>query len=637
MTQPSAQDQYMLELVNRARANPQAEADLYLDGNLNQGLSAGTISTDAKQPLAFNLNLNTAAEDHGQYLLDNNLFTHTGEGGTNSRQRMQAAGYTFTNPSGNGENLAWNGRTGSVNFTSFVEKNHEGLVQSKSHRTNLMNEKYDEVGISSLQGPFTPNSTTFNAVMSTQNFAYSAASGPFITGVAYTDAVNSNDFYTVGEGIGGITVTAVDIANSANTFTTTTWDAGGYKLDVTANATYNVTFSGDLDQDGQADDTATYQVTIGSENVKQDVVSDNLPEPPPTPSVPTPGDDNINVDGTTSEVKGEAGHDTLTGSIGGDSIGGGEGHDVVNGEAGDDFLTGWTGDDQLNGGSDHDTLLGGDGLDTLNGDGGNDLLKGHADNDVLNGGDGDDTAGGGAGDDIIDGGAGNDYLTGWTGNDDITGGTGDDTLKGGDGLDTLNGGNDADHLKGGNDADELNGDGGNDSLEGEAGNDIINGGDGNDTAGGGIGDDIIDGGSGNDSLTGWNGNDNITGGTGNDIIKGGDGLDTLTGVDSTAAQPGNNEIDTLEGGAGADLFILGDTQVYYDDNGTADYALILTFDSAEGDRLQLSGNSSDYTLQENVSGLAAGTAIYSNSGSELIAVVDGVTGMDVNGSEFSFV
>ena len=32
MTQPTAQDQYMLELVNRARANPQGEADLYLTG-----------------------------------------------------------------------------------------------------------------------------------------------------------------------------------------------------------------------------------------------------------------------------------------------------------------------------------------------------------------------------------------------------------------------------------------------------------------------------------------------------------------------------------------------------------------------------------------------------------------------------
>jgi hypothetical protein len=41
-------DQYALELVNRARLNPQGEADLYLSGNLNEGLAPGTISTTTK-------------------------------------------------------------------------------------------------------------------------------------------------------------------------------------------------------------------------------------------------------------------------------------------------------------------------------------------------------------------------------------------------------------------------------------------------------------------------------------------------------------------------------------------------------------------------------------------------------------
>ncbi|GGA41024.1 cadherin domain-containing protein [Okeania sp. KiyG1] len=298
-TLPSAQDQYMLELINRGRANPQAEADRYLDGingrdgDLNQGVRArDTITTDAKQPLAFNLNLNTATEDHAQWLLDENKFQHRGEGGTNSRQRMQAAGYTFTNPSGNGENLAWLGTTGTPNLTTFVRRNYENLFidkdyRNRGHRVTLMNDDFQEIGISSLQGRLTSGGRTFNAVMSAQNFAYSAASGPFITGVAYTDAVTDDDFYTVGEGIGGITVTAVDTENSANTFTTTTWESGGYSLDVDPNATYDVTFSGDLDGDGQADDTATYEVTVGSENVKQDVVSDNLPSSTPTNSAPT--------------------------------------------------------------------------------------------------------------------------------------------------------------------------------------------------------------------------------------------------------------------------------------------------------------------------------------------------------------
>src|SRR3954468_21380533 len=46
-------EQYMLELINRARANPAAEA-ARLGIDLNEGLAASSISTAAKQPLAIN-------------------------------------------------------------------------------------------------------------------------------------------------------------------------------------------------------------------------------------------------------------------------------------------------------------------------------------------------------------------------------------------------------------------------------------------------------------------------------------------------------------------------------------------------------------------------------------------------------
>jgi hypothetical protein len=53
---PSALEQYMVELINRARANPAAEAARY-GIDLNEGLAAGTISAKAKQPLAISPNL----------------------------------------------------------------------------------------------------------------------------------------------------------------------------------------------------------------------------------------------------------------------------------------------------------------------------------------------------------------------------------------------------------------------------------------------------------------------------------------------------------------------------------------------------------------------------------------------------
>ena len=53
-------EQYMLELINRARADPLAEA-ARLGVGLNEGLPPGRISPDAKQPLAANDMLNAAA------------------------------------------------------------------------------------------------------------------------------------------------------------------------------------------------------------------------------------------------------------------------------------------------------------------------------------------------------------------------------------------------------------------------------------------------------------------------------------------------------------------------------------------------------------------------------------------------
>ncbi len=88
----------------------------------------------------------------------------------------------------------------------------------------------------------------------------------------------------------------------------------------------------------------------------------------------------------------------------------------------------------------------------------------------------------------------------------------------------------------------------------------------------------------------------MTGGVGNDSLFGGAGDDTLTG--SSSAAFGAEEIDTLTGGFGADLFILGDAlNAFYNTVGRAgDMAVILDFDSAEGDSIQLLDLSATYGL-----------------------------------------
>jgi subtilisin family serine protease len=87
----------------------------------------------------------------------------------------------------------------------------------------------------------------------------------------------------------------------------------------------------------------------------------------------------------------------------------------------------------------------------------------------------------------------------------------------------------------------------------------------------------------------------LWGTVGSDIITGGDGPDRITGVLSSGTNKesmGVGQIDVLIGGAGADVFLLGDSRgVFYDDGiksnlGTSDYALIKDFKRGE-DKIQL--------------------------------------------------
>ncbi|NJQ98542.1 MAG: hypothetical protein HC784_15035 [Hydrococcus sp. CSU_1_8] len=94
--------------------------------------------------------------------------------------------------------------------------------------------------------------------------------------------------------------------------------------------------------------------------------------------------------------------------------------------------------------------------------------------------------------------------------------------------------------------------------------------------------------------------DRLTGGEGFDSLEGGTGNDTLIGV-ATGAGFGTFEIDTLTGGFGKDLFLLGDSnRRFYDDgdaatSGDFDYGLITDLNLSE-DSVQLKGPANFYSL-----------------------------------------
>lgn len=232
----SPYDQLLLELINRARADPTAEAARY-GIDLDQGLAAGTISAAAKQPLAPNQILIDTAGAHTQDMLDNNYISHTDLLGQSPSDRARAAGY----PTGVGENISWGGTTGPVNQIQHVYARHQGLFLSAGHRKNVLGDSYEEVGVGVRFGPYTYSGITYNSSMVTEMFG-NPGINPVITGVVFTDAsdgsANDDNFYSIGEQVTSGTITATNASTGA-VFTTSIGTSGGYALPVVA-GTYNV-------------------------------------------------------------------------------------------------------------------------------------------------------------------------------------------------------------------------------------------------------------------------------------------------------------------------------------------------------------------------------------------------------------
>ncbi len=192
-------------------------------------------------------------------------------------------------------------------------------------------------------------------------------------------------------------------------------------------------------------------------------------------------------------------------------------------------------------------------------------------------------------------------------------------------------GNDGHDKMWGNSADDLLfGDAGNDYLSGGDGNDYLSGGDGNDYLSGALGDDELWGGLGNDYLLGNSGNDTLYGVSGDDKLYGGLGDDYLDGYALSGV-----EYDILTGGDGADTFVLGGfSGAYYQELG---YATITDFSWTQGDKIQLGGDASQYSLAygdwEGTS--ATDTLVY--YGSDVVGVVQDTTSPSFAWGDFTFV
>jgi hypothetical protein len=221
------QQQLLIELVNRTRANPSAEAALHNVG-LNDGLpnqTWGLISTAPKQPLAPNQILADVAAAHAVDMIDRQFFSHTNPDGDGTRERTDAAGYA----GGVGENLSRLRSDQTIDLNQQVYQQHRALFESPGHRANMLHPPHRELGTGFGIGVI-PSDPRPNWLTVVEDFGIPGGT-PFITGVAYTDTVVVNGFYDINEAVRSGTITAVSQADG-RTYTTPVGRSGGYALQV---------------------------------------------------------------------------------------------------------------------------------------------------------------------------------------------------------------------------------------------------------------------------------------------------------------------------------------------------------------------------------------------------------------------
>ncbi|MGP8071436.1 MAG: Loki-CTERM sorting domain-containing protein [Candidatus Bathyarchaeia archaeon] len=234
---PTPDEQLVLQYINRARANPIAEGQR-LGIDIHEGLvdPNGPELVGPRPPLAMNPALLTIANGHSEDMYDNNYFSHTDPNGTTAFQRMTNAGYNYVSA---GENMAAGTDMTATQLEDFMMV--DSGTPGRPHRVNLLDifpfppPAYEEVGVGYYSGSA---SNSYGNAFITEDFGTAANAGPFLLGVVYDDA-NGNNFYDIGEGVSGVTITP-----SSGNYYAISSSSGGYAFPIGTSGTITVTASG---------------------------------------------------------------------------------------------------------------------------------------------------------------------------------------------------------------------------------------------------------------------------------------------------------------------------------------------------------------------------------------------------------
>ncbi len=267
---PTAVQQYWLEMINRMRTNPAAELERLTNYSVPgvsfanpasddpsvvaalqyYNTSASLLATQwgmltASPALAWNGTLGNTATTYSNVMVAFDLQQHDLDG-ESLETRILNGGYT-ANYLELGESLFATAQSAFHGHAAFAidwgdDDGNEangfgtGIQSPASHRDDLMLPYFKEIGIGFQTDPLLGNVKVTGPLVTTQHFAtqfrvvgVSYVADAFLTGSVYTDSVLSDNFYTPGEGVAG---TLINIYDDTNTLVKsgTTNSAGGYNI-----------------------------------------------------------------------------------------------------------------------------------------------------------------------------------------------------------------------------------------------------------------------------------------------------------------------------------------------------------------------------------------------------------------------
>ncbi|GEP45432.1 CAP domain-containing protein [Brevifollis gellanilyticus] len=266
---PTAEQQYMLELVNRMRMNPGGELENLV--NMSSpgvwdtlksdhptvaaaldfyGVSASALASQwgtltAAPPLAWNDSLAAASNTYSNLMVTQDQQAH-GLDGMSVGQRIVNAGYSSN----------W-GDAAQTLFATAADGMHAhsalaidwgpdggsgtGIQPGATHRAALMDPLYKEIGIGfqTISIPITNGEVT-GPVVITEHLGnarrlegVNLVSDAILTGSIFDDSVLSDNFYTPGEGVSGVLVFVYDNTNGNLVASGQTNSVGGFNIALT--------------------------------------------------------------------------------------------------------------------------------------------------------------------------------------------------------------------------------------------------------------------------------------------------------------------------------------------------------------------------------------------------------------------